>query len=80
MQVGDATLKIEILVGGNVLACLRVCDNSRDHACGGGNITHDDTVARASFDLETVGESLALTEVDEVVGGAMEMLAGGMHE
>lgn len=42
------------------------CDQGRDHVGGRGNIAHDDTTAGATLDLETVGQSLPSTEVDEV--------------
>lgn len=65
-KVEHLHLNVESCVGGNVVTVLGVHEDGRNHVVDGRNVTHGDTIARARLDLCTVGESLALTEVDEV--------------
>lgn len=60
--------------GWQVLHWLGGGDDGGDHVFRGRDLAHYDTVARSGFDLETVGESLPGTEVDEVVWVAWYML------
>jgi hypothetical protein len=74
-KVDHLHLDVERLVGGNVVTILGVYEKRRNHVVDARNVTHGDTIARARLDLSTVGESLALTEVDEVGIVTMHWLA-----
>ncbi|KAK1238366.1 hypothetical protein MKX07_006512 [Trichoderma sp. CBMAI-0711] len=65
-KVEHLDLNVEGGVLVNVVAVLGVHEDGRNHVFGGGDVAHGDTIARARPDLLTVGESLALAEVDEV--------------
>lgn len=65
-QVLGLDLDAESGVGVNVLTGRRKDDNRRDHVVVGGDVTHDDTVARSCRHLKTVGQCLPAAEVDEV--------------
>lgn len=68
-HVIDLQLDIEGLLGCDVAHVLRVCDFGRNHVARGGDLTHGNTVARASRHLLAVRQSaFTLAEVDEVVG------------
>jgi len=67
LQVGDLYGEVNLLVFLDALfVVLGAGEDRRDHVTNGRNISHDDTVAGSLLDLETVGEGLALAEVDEV--------------
>jgi len=67
LQVGDLHGEVNLLVFLDALfVVLGAGEDRRDHVTNGRNISHDDTVAGSLLDLETVGEGLALAEVDEV--------------
>lgn len=66
LHVGDLDRDIEVLVGGRLLTSDGAGDDSRDHVGRGGHFAHHDTVTRALLLLQTVGQSLARAEVDEV--------------
>ena len=70
LQVCDSERDIEIGVWLDVNTGLGVGDDSRNHLGLGWNITHNDTVTGSIGVLDTIGDSLAGTEVDEVVGVA----------
>lgn len=75
LRVGERTGRQVLRVDDNVkrlvfldrLPGLGVLDDRSDHAVNARNPAHDDTVARTLLNLETVGQGLARTEVDEVV-------------
>jgi len=67
LQVGDLHGEVNLLVFLDALfVVLGAGEDRRNHVTNGRNISHDDTVAGSLLDLETVGEGLALAEVDEV--------------
>ena len=65
-DICDLELNVEGLIGWQILAWLRVQDDGGDHVGLCGEITHNNTVARSGLDLETIGQGLSGTEVDEV--------------
>ena len=65
-EVVDLDLDVKVLVGLDVSVVRRVAEDGRDHAVLGGNAAHGDTVAATPCLLLTVGDVLALAEVDEV--------------
>lgn len=65
-EICDLELNVEGLIGWQILAWLRVQDDGRDHVGLCRDITHNDTVARSGLDLETIGQGLSGTEIDEV--------------
>lgn len=67
-QVGNLDLDTEVLVGGDVVTVLGVNKDGGNRLGLGRNLSHRDTVAGTSLLLETVGQSLTGTEVDEVGG------------
>ena len=66
LDVLDVGAEIECLVLLNVLTGLGIGDDGGDHLGRGGDLTHNDTITGACLDLQTVGQCLANTEVDEV--------------
>lgn len=66
LHVGDLDGDVEVLVGRGLLAGDGAGDDGRDHVGRGGHVTHHDTIAGALLLLQTVGQRLAGTEVDEV--------------
>lgn len=66
VEVGDVELDGEGLANTEVLEVLGRENHSGDHVLHGGDVTHNNTVARTATLLEAVGEVLTSAEVDEV--------------
>lgn len=66
LEAGGLDLDVEVGIGGNILGRRWVHDDGGYHLGGCWDLTHHDTVTGTAFGLETVGERLTVTEVDEV--------------
>lgn len=66
LHVGDLHSHIEVRVGSRLFAWKRASDDGGGHLGHGGHVTHHNAVAGAPGLLNTVGQRLAVTEVDEV--------------
>jgi len=76
LKVVDLDRDLERLLSRDGVAVLGVGEDGRNHLVCGGDVTHGHGITRSATGLETVGNGLALAEVDEVVvGGSRGSLA-----
>lgn len=68
LEIGDLDRELDLLASLDSLQKLGRGDDTRNHLVSGRQVTHRDTVARTTSNLETVGDRLSCAEIDEVGG------------